>query len=447
MADFWLELGFRENPYAVRPLPANDDGRQLLVGRDDELRRLSRKLGNSDLHPVLEGSNGVGKTSLVAVAAHELSRESREGRSQQLYLSLGEPLQMSEDTTDLTRKVYFQIAQALLTHYDTLRAAGRGIPGREEIQTWLNAPTYRSAKGGGVNTPLGGTNASWGTAVNTSFGFTESGFPNAVRQWLEAAFPGNTGGFIGTLDNLELLDTSRAAARVLEEIRDPILQLHGVRWVLCGARGIARGLANTLRLNGFIAEPMDVLPIRDNRIPDLIDARIKVFALEPSSHVNAPVNAEAFAYLYEVSGQNLRDSLSYAQDFALDHEPDFFLAQDVEDIASKLREWIDKKAEMAARDVSLTARMWKLLGDLVGAGGIAAPSDFERFGFNDRGHMRKYVVELERYSLVHSSVEAEDSRRRSIAVTDKGAMVHHAQRRNLLAQGALDLSTQTDGAS
>lgn len=440
MSDFWFALGFRANPYAVKPLPATESGRRLLVGRDLELANLKRRLSNSDVHPVLEGSNGVGKTSLVSVAAYELLTDFRTGRSQQLFLPLREPLQMKDDGPTLVREVYFSIAQAFVEHHDTLRASGRDVPDLDEIRTWLNSPTYSSGKGGGFNSPIGGVSASSATAVNTSGGFAESGFPHTVRDWLRTTFPENSGGFVGTLDNLELLDTSANAQKVLEQLRDPVLQLPGMRWVLCGARGIARSLATTPRLNGVLSDPMDIPPVADQHIEKLVEQRVRVFSVDDSAPANAPVNAVAFGYLYDVSHQNLRDSLKYAQDFALGKDPSFFLDSSSPEIEEELMRWVDALAERSAADVRLQPRMWRLLEDLAGAGGTASPGDHVAFGFNDRTHMRKNVVELERFSLADSSKDEVDGRRRSIALTSKGWLVHFAKKRDLLGQQAMDFS-------
>lgn len=444
MSDFWLALGFRANPYAVRPLPSNENGRRLLVGRDEDLADLKRRIANSDVHPALEGSNGVGKTSLVSVAAYELLSDFQTGRAQQLFLTLGEPLQMKDDGAELVREVYFAIAQAFIEHYDTLRAAGRHVPDLDEVRTWLNSPTYRSAKGGGFNSPVGGVTGSTGTGLNTSGGFAESGFPHTVRQWLRTAFPENSGGFVGTLDNLELLDTSANAQKVLEQVRDPVLQLPGMRWVLCGARGIARSLATTPRLNGVLSDPIEMLPVGDQHIEELVRQRVVVFSVDDQAPANAPVNATAFGYLYDVSHQNLRDSLKYAQDFALGKDPSFFLDNSSHEIEEELMRWVDDLAERNAADVRLQPRMWKLLEDLAVAGGTASPGDHLEFGFNDRTHMRKNVVELERFSLADSSKDEVDGRRRSIALTSKGWLVHFAKKNDLLGQRAIDFDTPRD---
>lgn len=112
--DFWFELGFESNPYIVRPLPASEDGRALLVGRDSDLRALLRRIGESDTHVVLEGPNGVGKTSLVAVASWVARRRFTDGQSRQLYVPLPEPLQIKESSSEFISDCYFGIARAFL---------------------------------------------------------------------------------------------------------------------------------------------------------------------------------------------------------------------------------------------------------------------------------------------------------------------------------------------
>jgi DNA-binding MarR family transcriptional regulator len=179
-------------------------------------------------------------------------------------------------------------------------------------------------------------------------------------------------------------------------------------------------------------------------IGSLVDARVQVFAVDERGRAHAPVNADGFGYIYDVSNENLRDTFRYAQDFALDHDPAFFLESTPTVIESELMTWVDNLAEKAADDVRLQRRMWRLLEDLAKAGGTAAPGDHESFGFNDRTHMRKNVVELERFDLAVSSRDEVDGRRRSISLTSKGWLVHFAKKRDLLAQGALDLSPDDD---
>ncbi len=86
VTSIWPDFGFRVSPYATTPIPATAEGEQLLVGRDTELRRLKLMLGSSVLHPTVEGDNGAGKTSLVAVAGFQLFKEFKYGRTAQALI-------------------------------------------------------------------------------------------------------------------------------------------------------------------------------------------------------------------------------------------------------------------------------------------------------------------------------------------------------------------------
>jgi DNA-binding MarR family transcriptional regulator len=435
--DYWVRLGFKSNPYVVKPLPASREGYELLVGRTKELDELLKRLRNSDRHLVLEGANGVGKTSLVLVAAWKALDDWMDERSDQLLIPLGEPLQIREDVSRFVDECYFAIAQAFLKHHHHLTVANRDVPEVSDVKKWLNDPTYSSSVGGGASAVGFGISGSFGTGLNTSAGFTQSGFQATVRRWMNEAFPPGSGGFVGVIDNLELIDTSADAQDLLERLRDPVLQLSGMRWVLCGARGIARSLAATPRLNGVLASPIDINPVAHSDIPELVRARIKQTRLDPSSQGRVPVTAESFEYLYDVSHQNLRDSLGYAQDFALNYDAEFFINTPAGDVKNELVEWTDRLAVAYAGDIALQARVWKFLQDLADAGGTCSPGDHESFGFNDRTHMRKNVVDLERFGLVESSRDEVDQRRRSIAITSKGWLVVFARAKQLIGDVTL----------
>ncbi|MFD5548149.1 hypothetical protein ACFWJQ_15605 [Streptomyces goshikiensis] len=425
---FWSELGFGSNPYIVKPLPSSADGRELLVGRDSDLKSLLRKIEEGDTHVVLEGPNGVGKTSLVAVAAWVASERFRGRQTNQLYLPLAEPLQIKEDSSEFISDCYFAIARAFLDHEETLKRADRKVPKSRDVKTWLESPIIKG-RGISISTPFGGGGVSGSSAANGSSGFSNAGFRTMIRGWLRDAFPEGTGGLVGVIDNLELLETSDAARRLLEEIRDPVLQLSGMRWVLCGARGIARSVAATPRLNGVLSDPIEISPVAHQFIPRLIEARLEHYSIRSTR--KAPVSASSFERVYEVSHRNLRDSLRHAQSFASDRDSEFFLEREESEIAEEFIKWLEDLAIKHEASVKMQPRTWKLLEDLAGFGGTCSPSDFGQFGFNDRAHMRKNVVELERYSLVTSSKDDDDQRRRSIETTSKGWLVYYARAKGL----------------
>src|SRR5690606_32625496 len=151
-----------------------------------------------------------------------------------------------------------------------LKSRGLAVPNTSSVDKWLNAPLFKSG-GFGANVLGSGGEVSRGTEPNTSQGFTEAGFLAIVTRWLRECFPSRqSGGFICVIDNLELLETSQAARSLLESMRDSVLDLPGLRWVLCGARGIMRTAASSQRLEGRLAEPLELRPVDDKSVADVI---------------------------------------------------------------------------------------------------------------------------------------------------------------------------------
>ena len=103
----WNKLGYTDNPYSPRPIEANELGVQLLVGREKELKKLQNYIKSSDTHATLEGPNGVGKTSLVAVTGYQLLSSFKDKQSQQALIPIPEPFQLS-NKADSSLKCNFE---------------------------------------------------------------------------------------------------------------------------------------------------------------------------------------------------------------------------------------------------------------------------------------------------------------------------------------------------
>ena len=144
-----------------------------------------------------------------------------------------------------------------------------------------------------------------GSEPNTSDGYTKSGFPDAVRAALRKCFPAGTGGIVCVLDNLELVETVGEARTTLDELRDRVFNLSGVRWVLCGSRGIV-SRARTERLSGIFQAPSVVGPLGDESVIEAIRRRIARFSV--GTDTQAPVTPTGFEYLYKALNLNLRDA-------------------------------------------------------------------------------------------------------------------------------------------
>lgn len=423
----WNQLGFRENLYATPPLQATAEGNRLLVGRDDDIDNLLSHLRSLDTHPTIEGDNGVGKTSLVAVATYRAKKDFEAGRSKQLFLSIPHLFQLDAPLAEIENEIFFNIAKTLLDNREYLRHQGRSIANVAAVDSWLQSPIVKAHQGG-FSVLGSGLNYGQSAEANTSQGFLDVGFREEVKTWLRAAFPTpNSGGLVGVIDNLELLETSQEARKRLGEMRDAVLKLDGVRWVLCGARGIVRSAVGAPRLTGVVGDPIRLDPLRHDDVPSVVERRIAEYKIRDDAV--APVEPEGFDHLYRVSNKNLRISLKHAQDFTLWLSREKKLETSSTDRLALLEAWLAEQAENYERDTrNITPRGWEYFDALARFGGSCSPSDHEEFGFNKPQNMRPYVKQLEDANLIDSSIDESDSRRRTISMTSNGWLIDYKRR-------------------
>lgn len=204
--NIWNKLGFTENPYSPRPIAGDEVGSSLLVGRERELRRLIGYIASSDTHPTLEGANGVGKTSLVAVAGYKLLKAWEAGDSNQAIIPLSDPFQLTPEIkiAEFKRQILYRVAQAFFENHDRLKQRGFNVPETGLIKAWLNSPIL-GGLAGGVSIAGWGASAEKTQSANTSEGFTEAGFVSTITGWLRDCFPANSSGcFLCVIDNIDL---------------------------------------------------------------------------------------------------------------------------------------------------------------------------------------------------------------------------------------------------
>ncbi|PZW95272.1 hypothetical protein DFS28_10782 [Pseudomonas sp. 478] len=423
----WNELGFSDNPYSPRPIQGDEQGIRLLVGRNKELKRLLTYLRSSDTHPTLEGPNGVGKTSLVSVSGYILKQNFVIGTSQQALLPISEPFQLTPDdsTASFKRRVLFRVAQAFIDNNESLKARGYNVPDVAQINAWLNSPIISSIGGGVTVFGLGGVNGASGNASNTSAGFSEDGFVTTVLTWLRNCFPTSaSGGFVCTIDNLELLQTSKSARALLEGIRDEVLGVRGLRWVLCGARGITRSVASSPRLQGVLAEPILIDPIKEEFIEELITERLNVFKIVDDATI--PVGPRGFAHLYAIGGRNLRNAMKYSEDFCIWAVEKEHIDKDADGLYALIEAWMAELAEQYNHDTTgVGGRAWGVFEKLATLGGSISPSQYEEFGFESNQAMRPHLRDLEEANLIESAIDETDKRRKTIGITSRGWIVNY----------------------
>jgi len=376
----------------------------------------------------LEGENGVGKTSLVAVTGYKLHQSWLDGNSQQAIIPLSESFQLSPETpiNQFKKRVLFRVAQAFIDNHDDLKQHGYDVPESGDIRSWLQSPIL-GGWSGGINAVGIGGSVGYTSIPNTSEGFTEEGFVATVSKWLRDCFPTNSsGGFLCVIDNLELLETSKSARLLLEQARDEVLGICGLRWVLCGARGIVRSAASSPRLQGVLSDPQHIQAIKEQFIPQLVNTRIDVYGM--STNAAPPVEDNGFVHLFKVGNSNLRNAMKYSEDFAIWADVDEIRRSSAEDKFLLLETWMAEVADEyldAAKAVG--KRAWQVFDRLIEIGGTTSPSDFEDFGFNNSPAMSPHLRALEHANLIESEVDETDNRRRTVSVTSAGWIVNYSR--------------------
>lgn len=419
----WSRFGFRENPYSEATLPADESGHRLLVGRDAEILDIQTRIGSGGTHPSIEGPIGAGKTSLLNVASYRMARHCLDLQERELYLPAKERFQPQENAESFETRVFQVVAQTLLEWRESFEAVGLARPNLHLLDQWLNEPEYGGWEAGAG---LAGITGNYGRSSepNTSEGFQRSGFPEAVRAALAQAFPSGTGGIICILDNLEILETTGAARRTLDELRDRVFNIPQLRWVLCGSRGIV-SRARSERMSGIFQAPIIVPRLSDEHAVAAVRTRIEYYGDDDAV---APVTPGGFEYLYSALNNNMRDSLAHAQEFSQWLAGQYPPGTPLPDDAARdglLEAWLAERATNAYKDATnVQQRQWQFFQDVCENGGRVGSSEFERFAFGFQQQMTAAVTALVAANLMVREVDPDDGNRTVNSVTSLGWLVH-----------------------
>lgn len=412
--------GFAGSPFQTTSLPASALGEQLLVGRNNELSTLMRRIASPPKLATLEGLNGVGKTSVVNVACHKMFAQHVQSGSGPLYVPCRRIFQLNpdQDLQSFIDNVLMEVAQTLIDRAGYIQRTHPELH-TVAIDRWLNSAQLVSFQGGVFSVQAG-----YQSETNTSSGYERSGFRKAVAGILEQIFPdAQSGGVICTIDNLELLQSSEAARQQLEQLRDELLIMQGLRWVLCGALGIVYGVVASPRLEGYLHTPIEVGEISEQHAADILRTRLAAFS-SGTSIPYLPLRPEDFARLYELLRGNLRSVLSYADDYCqwiADRAP----PSDDESKERMFDQWLQGIAATAHTAVrqELRPRAHQVFQKAIEIGGVFSPSDYEDFEFNSVQAFRPSIRDLEAVGLLVSTQDDGDKRRKTIQITPKGWLV------------------------
>ncbi|MEZ4939361.1 MAG: hypothetical protein R3D58_00745 [Saprospiraceae bacterium] len=433
--DIYSNWNFKDNPFNTTSLSADEAGNDLIAGREDEIRKFQRRLYNVPQIVTIEGEFGIGKTSLINVGVFRSTlkyisdRKNPNFSNNPLFVPCDKIFQLNPDVQFSTflDEVLVDVAQTIIKHKENFKNLGVKLPKNiDEVDIWLNAPSNSSYQGtfgaAIVQLGLGKT-----TEINTTGGFEKSGLQELVTNWLKLMFPNNnSGGIVCVIDNLELLEKSSVARKIVENMRDTLLVLPGLRWVFCGSLGIVSSILSSPRLEGFLHDPIEVKGIMRTYIKDVLQKRIDKYKINNEYYL--PITWGSLMLLYDVLQCNLRNTLKFANDYCIwvaDNEMKPIMKDEKEIV---FMNWLIDKSMKYKTDIekSLKNKTFKLFSDAVSVGGSFAFCDFELFAFDNLQNFKNSVKELETVGLVVCVIDENDNRRKSIQVTPKGWFVSHA---------------------
>lgn len=420
MPSIYEQWGFWGNPFQTTSLPADETGERLLVGREQELQSLERKIMSGPKMATLEGLNGVGKTSVVNVASYRLFRAHVESGKGPLFIACRKIFQLTsgQDAQDFIDAVLMEVAQTLIERRSEVQELTGKRAKTDALDRWLNSPHLHSYQAGVSVLQAGRT-----SETNTSAGFERSGFRKLVESMLSDIFP-EEGGVVCMIDNLELLQKSDLARVQLEQLRDHLLTMKGLHWVLCGSLGIVYGVVSSPRLEGYVYKPIEIKDVGAGNSAEILTSRISNYANNFES-AYLPLRPADFSRLYEVLHGNLRSALSYADDYCewcFDRVP---VPASDSDRAEAFDEWLDEQAESAhsAMRQALGPRAIQIFATAVELGGVFSPSDYASFGSESIQALRPHIRDMEAAGVLVSTQDDGDKRRKTIQVTPKGWLV------------------------
>ncbi|MDP2737914.1 MAG: hypothetical protein Q8O82_04185 [Pseudorhodobacter sp.] len=259
--------------------------------------------------------------------------------------------------------VYQKILMKLHSARKDLTSRAINIGDTGKLFDWIGSEQYNNI--GGTIGPIGG---SISRSPNMTDGFTTLGFQNKVNLLLKTMFPNpKKGGVICVIDNLELLEKSTRAKALLESMRDRVLTAHGLIWVICGARGIVRGVASSPRLQGYLSKPIDIAPLSIKQLDGLIERRIQEYSVGNITG-DAPVEQDGFVHIFRICKENLRTAFKFCSDFSEWYHENGKKGSSSKDKYQLLEAWLAVESDEILAGIKLTPKPWEVFEKIVDEG-------------------------------------------------------------------------------
>lgn len=355
ISNLWKPFGLRSDPFFQEELRTGDTEHpvDLFVGRDAELRRLSRRLGvGRSTRSVIAGEPGVGKTSFLNRLKADASGAG--------FLTYAHPIRIQSGMT----------AAGFVA--DTLRLLlrirlGAGLSNSEE-RFWSR--TAKLLEGGEL---VGGNVGALGIGAGVTRAAVEPQLPaDSLYEHLGEALDRITTEagsdvlvHVNNLENLTDEDATEAAG-IVRDLRDHLM-LPGAHWMFVGASGVDAIFRRFAQVDGIFPAAEVLAPLSTESLVALLERRYEHLTTGEVPLV-PPIEAETAARLYDLYAGDLRNFLRLLGDAAesvlgLDGARPMTEAEVVRHTAPEYRRHL--AAQIGGGDAEHLARLIAASGDVI----------------------------------------------------------------------------------
>lgn len=398
----YRSLGFSADPFSNKALQADEEGEKLVVDREAEVKKLVRRVQESDKVPTLEGPNGVGKTSIINIALHRLLMQSQREENEPMFIPCRCSFQINKEkgAEEFLDEFYLQVALTLVESADMLRPPPgyTKAPIEASIKNYIQSPIIRNYTGSILGNGLG-----FGGTPNSGKGWERVGFRAAIDGWLKLLFPkSETGGVVCVIDNLEILQSSAKAKETIEALRDTAFTVAGIKWILCGSSGVVRGVASSTRLAGWLHKPINIGELREEVGGEVYDKRVETFS--KNEQATLPLTRDNFITLFDMFKGNSRFALDEAGAFCT------WIFDEVDDLSKipsdSFERWLREELETNYDEIFVFFRD----KDEEAFKGICqqeifVPNDWPELGFDDVAEFTAILERFQNYGLVTPTLD------------------------------------------
>ena len=313
----WNYLGFKEDVFDTSPLNIIDKDVKLLIGRDRPIHKFLNIISSSEQGILMiEGNQGIGKTSFANVAQFLIESQDRSKfglPAKRLAFRSRMIITPKLELKEFAFNVVFGLYESIEEYYKFTKTANTAE--LVKIRKWI----HQEAKQFGFGLSLAGYGAS--LTMNKTLPKIESMTISHLIGMVERLVSdiksiGLSGCFI-VFDDLEQYDDNNLID-LFSTFRESLFAMSNVWWILIGKEGQKNALQ---ALNSRITQRM--IKIKLNAIQEIdfenaVHERVKNYKQNSEKDIKSPVPDYLYKNLYRILAGNIEYVFSFCREVCID---------------------------------------------------------------------------------------------------------------------------------